>query len=403
MAASNKEWPDPIGDAAYIGPLGDYVREIAPHSEGDPAAILVQRLTAFGNSVGRKPHFTLEATPHHCNLNVMIVGNTASARKGTSLGRAFDLIATADTWWGDRNRGEGGLSTAEGLIRAVADDPKDPEADKRLFAPMGEFAETLQKMSRDGNTLSETIRQAWDGTTLKIRTRSDPLTATDAHVSLIGHITEADLTDQLTSAHVANGFANRFLWVVARRARKLPFGGTLSAREMPEIVASVRAAIEWGQLKPREIKMSGRLAGQWARLYCDDLTYEGDPQEDILQRAAPQVRRLATVYAVSEKSHQVERRHLNAALAVWTYSEASVRYVFGEAPRLGLPGLIERLLATGEWTAHAKFTVAASKEKLGDAKRVGEALDIAVSQKWVERREVPTTGRTRREYRRLLT
>ena len=69
--------------------------------------------------------------------------------------------------------------------------------DKRLLAVMGEFAETLIKMNRQGSALSTTMRNAWDGRTLTNRTRHNPERATGAHVSVIGHITMADLSGLL--------------------------------------------------------------------------------------------------------------------------------------------------------------------------------------------------------------
>lgn len=40
-------WPEPLGEAAYHGPVGDLVQAIEPHSEADPAALLVQALVAL--------------------------------------------------------------------------------------------------------------------------------------------------------------------------------------------------------------------------------------------------------------------------------------------------------------------------------------------------------------------
>jgi hypothetical protein len=391
-----KSWPEPIAEAAFIGPVGEYVRAIAPESEGDPAAILAQTLVAFGNAAGRHPHFTIEDTTHHTNLNAVIVGKTASARKGTSLGRAFGLVAAADLDWGERNAGDGGLSSSEGLIRAVHDDPTDPHADKRLLAVMGEFGETLEKMSRDGNTLSATLRQAWDGSTLRVRTRSDPLKATGAHVSVIGHITEADLKEQLTAASIGNGFANRFLWVAARRSRELPLGSQVTVSQYPEAIAAVRASIEWAHEKPREIKMSGKLTSRWTKLYSA-LAYDDDPLAAILDRAAPQIRRLALIYAVSERATQIEHRHLNAAEAVWAYAEASVRYVFSDARKPGLTGQIEQLLAAGEWVAKGDITFAVKGKY--KAVQVGQTLAAMLSAKQIVSREVAGAGRPRTEYR----
>jgi hypothetical protein len=46
------KWPEPLHGIALVGPLGDAVRLIEPHSESDPAAILFQLLIGYGNLVG---------------------------------------------------------------------------------------------------------------------------------------------------------------------------------------------------------------------------------------------------------------------------------------------------------------------------------------------------------------
>ena len=43
-----------LSDAALAGIAGDGVRLVAPHTESDPAALLVQFLVAFGNVIA--PH-----------------------------------------------------------------------------------------------------------------------------------------------------------------------------------------------------------------------------------------------------------------------------------------------------------------------------------------------------------
>jgi hypothetical protein len=47
----------------------------------------------------------------------------------------------------------------------------------------------LKNVSREISTLSPTLRSAWDGRPLQILTRTAPARATDAHISVIGHIT----------------------------------------------------------------------------------------------------------------------------------------------------------------------------------------------------------------------
>jgi hypothetical protein len=49
----------------------------------------------------------------------------------------------------------------------------------------------------------------------------------------------------------------------------------------------------------------------------------------ILGRAEAQTVRLALLYALLDGSDQIDVAHLNAALSVWSYCEASAGYIFG--------------------------------------------------------------------------
>ena len=65
--------------------------------------------------------------------------------------------------------------------------------DKRLLVVETEMARTLKAMNRDGNTLSEVIRQVFDSGNLGNLAKNSSNRASDAHVSIIGHITAADV------------------------------------------------------------------------------------------------------------------------------------------------------------------------------------------------------------------
>src|SRR5262249_32680317 len=47
-AAAPPAWPEPLGKAAYTGLAGEIVHAIAPHTESDPAAVLLQFLAQLG-------------------------------------------------------------------------------------------------------------------------------------------------------------------------------------------------------------------------------------------------------------------------------------------------------------------------------------------------------------------
>src|SRR5260221_5291039 len=50
----------------------------------------------------------------------------------------------------------------------------------------------------------------------------------------------------------------------------------------------------------------------------------------LTARAEPQVVRLASIYALLDESVMIKPEHLRAALALWDYADASVRFIFGD-------------------------------------------------------------------------
>jgi hypothetical protein len=94
------EWPI-LDDVALRGLAGDIVCTIAPHSEADPVAILIQTLAAAGSMIGRRCYHQVESDRHHANLFVALVGQSSKARKGTSWGRVCAVAKIADQQWAD--------------------------------------------------------------------------------------------------------------------------------------------------------------------------------------------------------------------------------------------------------------------------------------------------------------
>lgn len=344
-------WPAKVNDKALYGLAGDIVKTIEPHTEADPIAILFQLLVAFGNIVGLNPHFAVEADRHGCNLFIALVGETAKGRKGTSWGYIKRLFSEINADWLINNIAHG-LSSGEGLIWAVRDaivkkepikDKKSGEVtgyreyledegveDKRLLVFESEFASTLRVLSRDGNTLSAVIRNSWDSGNLRTLTKNSPAKATGAHISIIGHITKNELLRYLSSTETANGFANRFLWVCAKRSKVLPEGGHIDEVDFRPIIERLKTAIESAK-KVGVIKRDEEARGIWCEVY-ENLS-EGKPglRGAVIARAEAQVMRLACLYALLDCSNVIKKQHLLAALALWDYSEASSSYIFGDS------------------------------------------------------------------------
>ena len=96
LLAAPPGWPAPPGPAAYHGLIGEIVRKLEPETEADPVAILTQLLIAFGTAVGRGAYFEIEATRHHPQEFLLLVGESSRARKGTAWDHVRRLICEAD-------------------------------------------------------------------------------------------------------------------------------------------------------------------------------------------------------------------------------------------------------------------------------------------------------------------
>jgi hypothetical protein len=325
-------WPQPLGEAAFYGLTGEVVRAIEPHSEADPAALLVQFLVVAGNVIGRGPYFTVESDRHYPNFYACLIGETSKGRKGSSWGHVERLGKSCDPGWADRI--ESGLSSGEGLIWAVRDgDGKEDEGvhDKRLLVFEPEFANVLRVLERQGNRLSSVVRDAWDGRVLRTLTRTTSAKATGAHVSIVGHITADELRRYLDRTEVANGFGNRFLWVCVRRSKSLPEGGEMHKVDVSKLVSDLRDAVRFAGTISDPAHRDAEARTLWRSVYPS--LSEGRPGMfgALTGRAEAQVTRLAHLYALLDQSKVVRREHLEAALAVWDYTLSSVSYVFSSA------------------------------------------------------------------------
>ena len=403
-------WPNPIDEAAYYGLAGEIVRLIEPHSEADPVALMAQSLAGFGNLIGRTAHFIAEADTHYCNLYISLVGATAKGRKGTSWGQVGGLLGTVDPTW-RKERVMGGLSSGEGLIWAVRDPICKTESikekgrivrtqevladagidDKRLLAMESEFGSVLKVIGRERNTLSAIIRQAWDTGDLRTLTKNSPAQATNAHISIIGHITRDELRREICDTDLANGLANRFLWLCVRRSKCLPEGGALHTVDFAPLVDRIKASAEYARnvgAVHRDINARQIWAGVYPKLS------EGRPGllGAATSRAEAQVMRLAVIYALLDQSPVVRPEHLMAALAVWEYAEQSARYIFGSA--MGDPTADAILAALREQPEGMDRT--AIREHFGrhkNAAEVSRAVAVLEESGLARKKQVDTAGR----------
>jgi hypothetical protein len=93
-------------------------------------------------------------------------------------------------------------------------------------------------------------------------------------------------------------------------------------------------------------------ADLWRNIYPMLTAHEDNLVGAIEARAEAQVLRLSMIYALLDGSHMISSQHINAALAIWQYVQASLQFIFGtEADNDPLAGkILSALKRYGELT-----------------------------------------------------
>jgi hypothetical protein len=372
-----KEWPlFPV--AALPGIVGDFVNLATRDSEADPAAVCVTMLTRFaaevyGHAENKGPHIYIGETLHAPRLFAVICGNSSKARKGTSLSPVSKLFTREYCLASDMKdmnlplpaRESGGpLSTGEGLACQVRDEseeererrrkmnPNEPlrdSGDKRLMIQDEEFASGLACTTREGNTLSMGLRCFWDSGDYAPLTKNNPVRVKNAHICIITHITMQELAVALADVQAFNGFGNRFLWICARRSKLVALPSRMPVDEFAPLQNELWRLIGHAQ-QCGLVAMTNSAKAQWESVYPELSKEHSGLAGCIINRAEAQTMRLALIYALLDGQNTIGNRHRDAALALWSYAQASALYIFGDRTTDPLEEKILCLLATGEKT-----------------------------------------------------
>jgi hypothetical protein len=408
-------WPK-LDPAVFYGVAGEFARLVDPHTEAAPVATLVQFLAAFGCMLGQTVFMQVGATRHHAKINLALTGVTGIGRKGTSWDAVLATLYEVDPAFA-ADCIQSGLISGEGLIHHVRDErweevkTKDKKtgavsvelrcvdpgvSEKRLLAVETEMSRMLKAAARDANTLSDVIRQAWETDRLKTLGKISPAKATGAHVAIIAHTTQADVRRHLAAEDSANGFANRWLWVLTRRSKLLPDGGDLESVDLRPVVQAVRDAVEWARLNgPIRIGRDPSAVELWRAIY-PRLTADREGG-GYLSRGAPYVLRLAMIHAVLERCTVIRADHLEAAVALWDYAEASARLIFGIKADPREVKLLDALEAAPEGLTRKDISVEVFKRNL-TAKEIGALLGELLTSGVIRREFVSTRGRPAERY-----
>jgi Protein of unknown function (DUF3987) len=397
----------------FPGLLGELVTAIDEHTEASRVTVASQFLVGLGVAIGRSPYMMVGETRHGVNEFLLVAGVSAQARKGDGKHIGDAVLGKADpTWFSDCV--VSGLSSGEGLIAAVRDEVRKPNAkgdvvlvdvgitDKRLLVVEAEFAAVLKMFTREGNTLSSVLRQAWDcPPVLRTMTKQSPARATEPHIGIIGHTTPDDLRHYLADVDIKNGVANRFLYVAAHRARCLPSPAQLPSHvrfTLAERVAEVlqhAASVERMERSPAADEL-------WHDIYPRLTTERPGILGDLCGRAQGHVLRLSMLFALLDQASTINVDHLISADAWWQYCEASVAAIFEGRSGNADADRIKAEMLPGDTLSFEQLRKQVFSNHI-TAGRLRDALDLLQHQGVVRVSKEQTGGRPRFVVERLAT
>ena len=195
---------------------------------------------------------------------------------------------------------EPGVGSGEGLVERVCDPDTTIDQDgnivaaggakdKRCLIRLGELSRCFKLNKNEKSSLSEYLRDMWDGGPVSVPNRSsNRLRASGYAVSVFGDITPAVLQKMLkTGTEGEDGWMNRFLWVRLQGGPDMPSGGSMKPLE--PFLGRLKGLCEGFSKDTEAVNMSRDAEAEalWYPLY-NGLRRSGDsvPNTD---RARPQV------------------------------------------------------------------------------------------------------------------
>lgn len=347
--------PPVMDKAGFPGLLADIVEAATATSEAHPVAVAANVLAMFSCMAGRGPHQWIGDAVVWPRVFLLIVGKSGKARKGTAehtplrIFRAADEIIRQRRNIGDRLRiHAGGLSTGEGIVYAIrdADEAKEDAGvkDKRLLVVEPEFDNVLSHVKRDGNTLSATIRNLWDGRDLEPLSKSGQKSgerATHPHVVIVGHITGFELREKATENDAANGLLNRFITVFVHRPKLVPLPEPTPEERIKGLAERMADAIlaatdgDFSANNKTEIRLGKEAEEYWIEHY-PTLSRDRDGKGgSLMARAEVYARVLAMIFCLLDGRREIKPSDLQAALAWVDYWRASVDFIYRMADEDG--------------------------------------------------------------------
>ncbi len=345
--------PPVMPDHAFPELLRRLVDAACYSSEAHPVAVAANFLALFCCLIGRTAFQHIGDAVIHARPFILIIGKSGKARKGTAEHTPREVARRAGAILRQRHGTQdrlhihsGGTSSGEGVGYAIRD-PREPDEktgkggdagvkDKRLMVIESEFANVLAQTKREGNILSATMRNLWDGRDIEPLTKTSQITATRPHVVIIGHITGHELRERSTENDAANGLLNRFMMLHVHRPKLVPLPEPTPGDVLDDLAERLADAVDFAtQGDPhgnntRELRMSAQARECWVEIYPQITQDREGLAGSLMARSEVYARMLAMIFALLDQRDVIDPCDLLSALAWVDYWRQSIEFVWRE-------------------------------------------------------------------------
>lgn len=371
------EFPAEPDDIAFDGLAGEAVWALQPYTTASRVGLLASMLTISGAvlSVTTEYYGTQPSS-----FMTALVGESGLGKKGTAMAAAWRALTAADAFGPQPELEIKGLGSGEGIVghahRALK---ADPNSIARMLLTLEELGDALVVKGREGNTLGSYLRQGFDRVGLANITKQQSLVVPREkyQLGLLGAITPDELRDQLAkTADIANGFANRILWVpVQGRVDEKVRGQEAAVLPHPQAAGFMAALTFVTGNRGSPFTFDDDAFDVLSDYYAMLSKIKGTPGV-LTRRQSTIAARIALVHAVLERRRSIDVGCVERAIALTEYARSGLTWIFGPTIA-GSPDaerLLRVLLTVGRPMKRSDLATAAWRTHW-NADRVDKALD----------------------------
>ncbi len=315
---------------AWRGLFGEYRDLVADTTEASDSFHYAAFCQVLGCTIGKRLH-AYHANQLYPNFYICMVGRTGLTRKDTCWARANDFLdrlhADSDSDKNRQFRVIRGIRSYEGLLSELSGERK-----VRLIL-LGELLSLFTKAKQEslGNIIPQ-LTELYDCPgRVNPPVLKDPADCRQPFLSIMAGTTQAWLQKALTERDIYGGFANRWCYFYGLPKDPMPNPPKVDPDKRNKLVQELNQIRSWAEGVPNgEVTISDEANALFEKYYQE--YYRRCQQEGLIPTLIVRIQdfiwKIALLYAADAMSETISRDHLEAAIAVGNYLEASVAEVF---------------------------------------------------------------------------